>query len=55
MQIRSALDAAGQEAKRSASEAQQTLDSALDRLYRSLRAKVDVTDLLSRLYAKIRR
>jgi hypothetical protein len=54
MPLRSALDAAGEEAKRSASEVQSTLDSAFDRLVRTLRDKVDINALLSKLFQKLR-
>jgi hypothetical protein len=55
MQLRSTFDAASNEARRSVSEVQRTLDSAFDRLVAAARAKIDVADLLTRLFARIRR
>ena len=55
MQLRSTLDAASEEAKRSAAEVQNTLDSAFDRLLAALRSKMNVDALLSKIFQKLRR
>jgi hypothetical protein len=55
VQLRSKLDAAGNEAKRSAYEVQNTVDSAFDRLFKAMRDKVDINVLLSKVLDKLRR